>query len=346
MDMDTDTDTDTPMHKDNVPKWDGTSQGFYEVWYWKFNLPSGEGLWLRLTTLSPKNQAFPDAIPMAQVWGVFFDAPETKESEKKKIALKTTYPITDFHFSKNDQKISIGKNFWGPDKTIGKITENNHEIEWDLSYDANDFTFFHVPSVLQKTKLAKSTVCKPNVNIFFTGHFKIDGKMYAVNQAAGCQGHIWGKDYAHDWAWAHANIFDNPDVCVEMLSARVKLAGLVVSPYMSALYLRVKDQAWEFNSLVDALSIKMNFTPERWQLQATRDGTHILIEVQAPDSLFSGVTYHTPQNLDYFCYNTALANMTVTITFASGATQVYSSMKKASFETVSADKIERMSLLI
>ena len=56
--------------RDNLTRWHPPQDGFYEVYYLKWNDPSqGIAAWLRYTLLAPVNRE-----PEASVWAVFFDA--------------------------------------------------------------------------------------------------------------------------------------------------------------------------------------------------------------------------------------------------------------------------------
>ena len=285
------------MHADNKPQWNGRRQGFYEVWYYKLNhLDANNSLWLRFTTLSRKD----GSKEVAEVWAIY------THSNGQKQAFKSTFPASKF-CSEKPGLVQIENSNFDEGSTKGSVGE----ISWDLKFKSNDFTFHHVPSILGSLGLAKSKVCKPNIDIHFNGEFRVKDKVFRFNNAPGCQGHIWGSRYALDWAWAHCNSFQDSngeDVIFDMLSARVLLGGIIPSPQMSALYVKARNQVWEFHSLKDALSIKSFYSPSSWCLGAQKGSTKFTIEIEARPELMAGVKYEATDGQILYCHNTAFAH--------------------------------------
>lgn len=325
------------MQQDNFTKWDKQRRGFYEVWYLKFNLPAqgttpGPALWLRFTTLSLTN----GLKKVAETWAIFFDP--TAPGATKKIAIKNTASLGAYD-TKSDGSVQIEDSVFGADHTSGCVMGRGNKIEWDLKYQPNDFTFFHVPQVLQKLKLTKSIVCKPNVNIKFSGTFSVNDKKYEVTDAPGCQGHIWGKRYALDWAWAHCNFFDSgADAAVEVLSARVKLGGMVASPQMSALFLEYKGERHEFNRLTDAFAIKSEYNLTKWGFTADKGALRVVGQINCDLKDLLAVTYEDTEGSYLYCNNSELASMDLSIYRNGKLETTLRSKQTTGFETVSREK--------
>jgi hypothetical protein len=344
------------LQQDNIAQWDQKTNGFYEVWYLKLNLVAPQenrtqpmpALWLRFTTLSLSNGLKTNA----EVWGIFFDP--TQEGSPKKIAVKnTSTPSALSYRDSNTVMVQIEDCMFGPAHTSGTVVNKNNKIEWDLTFNPNAFTFFHVPKILEKLHLTKSTVCKPNVDIKFNGYFTINGTRYECKDAPGAQGHIWGKRYAHDWAWAHCNAFEGPsgksDTVVEALSARVKAMG-IMSPQMSALCIIYRGERLEWNSLMEALTMRSTYSLKQWEFEAskrTSQGTLTfkgVIDCNVRDLI--GVTYEDTLGGFLYCHNSEIASMKLEV-FRNGELQeTLTSSRTTGFETVSREKSPYVEFLL
>ncbi|MBI3543874.1 MAG: hypothetical protein HY075_11430 [Deltaproteobacteria bacterium] len=333
------------MQKDNFPHWDKQRHGFYEVWYLKLNLPSdgalvGPALWLRFTTLSARN----GLKKVAEVWAIFFDPQAGGGSQK--VAIKNTCSLGSYA-TNSDGSVAIEDSFFGADRTSGTTIGRGHRIEWDLKFEPNSYTFFHVPDTLQKLKLTKSVVCKPNVDIRFTGWFTVNGKRFDVSAAPGCQGHIWGKKYAHDWAWAHCNSFEGGSPAVlEALSARVKLGGVVTSPQMSALFFEYKGERHEFNRLSDAFAIRSEYGLTNWKFSVDRGPLRLLGEISCDVKDLIAVTYEDTQGSYLYCNNSELASMSLSVYYRGKLDATLRSRCTTGFETVARERSPYVEVLL
>jgi hypothetical protein len=329
------------MQQDNYPRWDGKRNGFYEVWYLKLNLGEAQpALWLRFTTLSLKS----GLKTVAETWAIFFEP--GAESAGRKLALKNTSTLGAYR-TEADGTVAIEDSLFGPDHTSGCVVSRGNRIEWDLKFSPNSYTFFHVPQLLQKLKLTKSVVCKPNMNVRFTGSFTVNGKRYECSDAPGCQGHIWGKSYAHGWAWAHCNLFEGgKPAALEILSARVKLGGVVTSPQMSALCLEYKGERHELNRLADAFTTKSDYALTRWQFCGERGPLRVQGVINCDVRSLVAVTYEDTQGSLLYCNNTELASMTLSVYHRGKLDGTLQSRLTTGFETVSRQRSPYVELLL
>lgn len=333
------------MHKDNFPRWDGHSKGYYEVWYLKFNLPDNSAsLWIRFTTLSRSD----GSKSIAETWAIFTD-----RSGMKKIGMKSTNPSTTFTFS-SDGRISTKEGHFDKGSTEGELSQpDGQSIAWSLKYIPNDSTFFHAPPFLATIGIAKSQVCKPNVNTHFSGWIQINDRRYDFENAAGCQGHIWGTRYAQRWAWGHCNLFSDPSgkrlpgAALEILSAQVKIGGLFMSPLMSALYFRTPEgKEYKWNSLKQVLSFKSEFSLTHWVLFGEVAGTKIQIKLNASPETMAGVQYEATDGAFLYCHNTSFANATVTLTERLAEPRQFLSTLTTAFETVERTHDQSVPLIL
>ncbi|MEW6057512.1 MAG: tocopherol cyclase family protein [Bdellovibrionota bacterium] len=332
------------MQRDNLPQWNKKSQGFYEVWYLKLNLPpangkAGPALWLRFTTLSSRT----GLKKVAETWAIFFDPLAPGGSQK--LALKNTASPSAYSSQANGT-IQIEDCTLGSGFTSGSVVSRGQRIEWDLRFEPNSHTFFHVPQVLQKLKLTKSIVCKPNISIQFKGHFKVNEKTYECDDTPGCQGHIWGQKHAQEWAWSHCNFFEGSDAVVEALTARVKFGEIVTSPRLSALYLQYKGERFEFNNLVDAFSIKSEYSLTSWKFSADKGSLRIQGEIACDVKDLVALTYEDTDGSFLYCNHSELASMNVSVYFKGKLDSSLRSLQTTGFETVSRKKSPYVEVLL
>lgn len=337
------------MQKDNLAHWDKQKHGFYEVWYLKLNAPQfeaqGTALWLRFTTLSLNN----GLKKVAEVWAIFFES-QSRGSPIRKVAIKNTVPA-QFFKTGDDGQIAIEDCVLGAKHTRGRVKSRGHQIEWNLNFEPNSHTFFHVPRSLRKFRIAKSVVCKPNINIKFTGNFAVNGKTYEIHDAPGCQGHIWGRKYPANWAWAHCNSFESSDdaaksAVIELLSAQVKLGGIAKSPLMSAIYFEYKGDRYEFNRLADAFSIRSQFSLTNWNFSADRGPLRIAGQINCDVKDMVAVTYEDTQGSFLYCNNSEIASMNLSVYFKGKLDATLTSRMTTGYETVSNQKSPYVELLI
>lgn len=334
------------MHNDNAPQWKGAADSFYEVWYIKLNLPSKDGkapaLWLRFTLLVMQG----GIKRVAEVWGVCFE-PDSKGGVQK-TAIKNTSNITGALQFTQAGDVRIEDSVLASNYSRGSVVSRGKEIHWDLSFTPNDYTVYYVPKILNKLKLAKSTFCKPNVDIKFTGSFTVNGRKYECDgNSAGAQGHIWGTRYAHGWAWSHCNAFDSPNHAIlEILTARVKLGGVLLSPQMSSLFLEYKGDRYELNSLWNALTIRSSYDTTKWVFSAEKGKLRIAGEIECAIRDLVGVTYEDTIGGYLYCYNTALASQKLTLYFGGKLEETLFSRATTSFETVVRDKNPYVEVLL
>lgn len=335
------------MQIDNVPQWDTQKNEFYEIWYLKLNQPSagplaGPALWLRLTTLSLGN----GLKKVAETWAIFFE-PQA-QSASRKIAIRNTSSIGAYS-TREDGTVQIEDSVLGPGFTSGAVVGRGHRIEWDLKFDPNPLTFFHVPQTLKKMRIARSNACKPNVNIRLQGSFTVNGTRYECADAPGCQGHLWGKRLPREWAWAHCNLFDGAggeNAVIEALSSRLQIGGVLNTPPISAMYFEYKGERHEFNRLTDAVSIRTNYALTKWQFAADRGPLRLLGEVSCDLKDLVAVTYEDTQGSFVYCNNTELASMNLSVYFKGKLDATLRSRMTTGFETASRQRSPYVEVLI
>lgn len=340
------------MQDDNTSGWDGKSNGFYEVWYLKLNLPAegatpGPALWLRFTTLRLKT----GLKKVAETWAIFFEP--TAGGGSKKIAIKNTVPLSALRLGPGAE-LRIEHNELLNESTRGSVSGRGNQLSWDLSFTTDSYTFHHVPETIRALprlrRILGSSVCKPNIDARFSGWFEVNGKRYEVKDVPGCQGHIWGKRQAAEWAWAHCNRFEEAveghSSVLEVLSARTRMGGLLKSPLLSALYFSFKGERYEFNRLSDAVAIRSEYSLTSWRFAAERGSIRLQGQVECDLKDLAGVTYEDTNGGYLYCNNTELASVSLSVYFRGKLETTLRSRQTAAFETVTRERSKYVEILV
>lgn len=299
----------SPSEQDNQPRWTG-QKPFYEVWYFKFNLVAErKALWLRYTLLSPRL-----GPALAELWAIFFDTVTHQH-----VALKQSFPISQFASQPEQFGIQIGAAQLTQNQSHGAIETTSEQISWALNYEPNQMTYYHAPPLLMQAPLPKTKVCTPQSDLRYCGHITVNGATYAVEDAPGMQGHIWGTQHAHNWAWAHCNTFEEaPNTVLEALSGQIKV-GPWLTPPLSPIYVRYKGQRYCLNQYRHLLGNRSDFSPGTWHFAAY--DKQIGFKGQLSASLNEdvvGVEYTDPDGSHRYCYNTKIGHAQLDILLRQG----------------------------
>lgn len=292
----------------------GTAEasGHVESYFLKLNDPAqGFALWLKFTFLVPQD----GRAPVFEVWGVWFDMDDPTRTR----AWKTTQPLTsqlvldpDLHLL---MPTPLGPCELTNRSTRGVLDDAAHRLEWDLTFDAGQDALRHLPwRWMYEKRLPRSKILAPHPASRFSGHVRIDGRLYTVDRAIGTQGHNWGSEHAWHYAWGHCALFDGmgPDTFFEGFSSRLKL-GPWVTPPLSVAHLSLEGQRHAFDRWRSMRSRLVSLTNRRWQFRLEND-THALEGVlEAPLDDFICLHYRNPDDSLAHCLNSKLASGELTL---------------------------------
>ncbi len=293
--------------RDNALRWDGTSRGFYEVYYFKFNDPEqGIAFWFRYTLLIPIRGR---GEGVGELWAIFFDATMPENNR----AWKRTYPIDQVSSQREPFKFQIHDSVLQHDAAKGRIEGTDDTITWDLRVDPDPVGLRNLPSLLYKLPFPTTKVVAPNLTCTYSGTVSFGDRVIEVNDAPGHQAHIWGTKHAAQWAWANCNLFDGgKDVVLEALSAQVKV-GPLLAPPVSSIFLRVGEDEYRFDGFRQMLAIRSTWDVENWSLEARSRQYQLLVQVTSRPAWMVGVRYQDPDGETRVCNNTKVANAEVRV---------------------------------
>jgi hypothetical protein len=292
---------------DNRMVWDRRKAGHYEVWYATFNhRMTGTGFWIRYTLESPLPG---HGQPHAQLWFAFFDA----MSPARNWAVNRKLPISALAVDESPFRLRLEEAELRHDGLSGSISGDAHSATWDLHYRPALFTHRHLPDVIYRTGFADTKLLSPNLIVNLTGVINVDGQIFNFDGDPGGQSHLWGRKHAHAWAWSHCNAFrEDPTVCIETLSVRLRRAGIVL-PTLSFLSLYLGSEVYHLRDFSD-LPLRRG----RWETGLYRfAGWNRRIKIEGemrcrPEDLIKTM-YSDPDGEASFCHNTEVADCSLTI---------------------------------
>ena len=296
-----------PTFADNLCRWDGRSAPHYEVWFLTLNhRESQRGFWFRYTVEAPT--CAPNARPSAALWAAVFN----RRSPERNFGLKAEYEIDRLSFGgREDFRLRIGDGCLALSNAVGRVTNGDHTVEWDLNYIPCDRTYHHVPRALIHLARPTSFVCSPNLDTRFSGRISVDGEDVILENEPGCQSHLWGRKHVDDWVWVHSNAFENhPGTVFEGLAARPRRAGLKL-PRVQSLYLRHRGQDHRFTRLRVAEQWQRKLGMGYWSFSAMNSRVYIEGAAQCRLRDMLQAEYVDPDGEGLFCINSEVANLKI-----------------------------------
>lgn len=274
--------------RDNLIKWNGREKPFYEVYYLKLNDPSfGAALWLRYTFLSPVI-----GESSASVWAIFSNS----KNPGKNLALKETVSLNEVVFRKGVFDIDIGGAKLYNNSASGGINKNDASITWNLGWQPSEKSHRHYPSPLYHLPFPSTKVIAPNMAVPASGWFTVNGVKYDINTVLH-QGHVWGRCYSSQWAWANCGLF-NEDIS--------SVLELLAGSSFGLGYLK-------FDGAGSRLLISGKYRLKEWTFVGRGLSVKIAGRITARPQDIMGITYNDPAGGYRYCYNTKVADAVVDV---------------------------------
>lgn len=288
--------------QDNFVRWDPSSrQGHVESFFVKANHPSlPQALWLKWTIFAPAGR--PDEA-VGEAWAVFFDA-----AQNLRVAVKQVFAAADCAWGRERFAVAVGPCQLGPGLSVGSCSSGGHDIRWDLSFRSSSGSLRLLPhKLLYDAPLPRSKLVSPYPDARFSGRLNIDGREVELDSWPGMQGHNWGREHAHHYAWGHCNLFEGePGTVFEGVSSRLQL-GPFTTPILSLFCLRWRGQNLRFNRLQDAARHTAHVEGLCWSFQAEGPVWQLSGECEAARDQTVGLFYENPDHAMTFCLNSKLA---------------------------------------
>jgi len=285
---------------DNDCRWNGNSSPHYEVWFLTLNHRALQrGFWFRYTIESPLRSGH-DSEPRAALWAGTF----SRRYPEQNFGLKVEYPMDRFAFERGeDFGLSLGDGLFSASTAAGRITNDGHSIEWDLTY-------LPCQTLIRIARLS-SYVCSPNLDTRVSGRIVVDGEDCNLDGEPGCQSHLWGRKHVDDWVWAHSNAFEkHPGTVFEGLAARPRRAGRMLPPIQSLL-LRHRGEEHRFVRVRLAEQWRRNLGMGYWSFAAMNTRFYVEGAAQCRLRDMLQAEYSDPDGEPLYCINSEVANLKI-----------------------------------
>ncbi|MBW2732348.1 MAG: hypothetical protein JRH20_08120 [Deltaproteobacteria bacterium] len=296
-----------------------TRQGHVESYFMRANDPKrARALWLKATIYAPKV-----GRRQADVWCALFDGDHT---EQPTWAQRQTVPFEQARFEGEPLSISIaGCDFLfspGGGHAQGRLAG----CQWDLRWENTPAPLGAPLSLYPKPSLEtgffpRSKLLTPAPVCHVRGTLSWPGEQeWSLNRWPGMQGHNWGREHAHEYTWGQCIFPDargEPLCMVEGFSGRVAIAG-VVSPAMSAMVVRRKDETYRFDRVFRLWRQKARTRDLRWELQLRGEAGQALLVMEAQPERVVLLGYRNPDGTLAYCFNSKLARTVLRVNPAEG----------------------------
>lgn len=309
----------TPEQLENRPRLVRDSpRGVYESWFLKANEPSGRrALWLRFTLLSPTGRP---AEALAETWAILFDRERGRHR-----AAKESHALASASVVADPFRVGIGDSFLETGRTVGAIESGEGPVRWDLTFTTRSFLHRPFPyGAMYAGKLPKHKLVTPYPDETFTGFIAAGDDRVEVGGWPGMQGHNWGTEHTHLYAWCHCNVLGAPGRWFEGLSGRVKI-GPVVLPFLSLATLALDGRRIHFDepSSIPRAHAAVERTTRRpssgaapgwgYRFAFRKAGATLEGEVAADRDDLVGLAYQNPAGPVTHCLNSKTARLTLTL---------------------------------
>lgn len=294
------------MRSLNVPRWTGSSRGFYEVWFLKLNhRKSGRALWVRYALLSPRESG---VGPRGEVWAMSFD-PKDAAGHR---ALKVNVPMGDVRVG-GEGLVAIGSSILGDGAARGEARGDGVSIVWDLTYTSTGGEYTHIPRIVELLGIVDTAATSPHVDARFHGRFTVDGETVECDGEPGMQGHLWGRKYGEEWSWCHVNAFEGEgDLVVEAVSGPVRLP-LLGRRVLTTGFVRYGGVEHHFNAIGDAFASEASYDLGRYRFTVGDQRRRFVAELTARPEAIIGVAYTDTDETQVHCANSKIADCTVSV---------------------------------
>jgi hypothetical protein len=317
-------------------------KGHVESYFVKLNDPAApRALWVKVTVFSPTEKTsggppYERGRTVAETWAIAFDhsteasGPASyRESGSslakgaRHVAAKQTIPIEEAVLarSKPFRVQAAGVEFDGK-RLRGEVRHGHARVRFDLALEPRDrapFVPFPLPS-MYRGAFPKSKLVSPIFDARANGEVIVEGnevtRSWEVRDWPAMQGHNWGAGHADLYAWAHCNVWNEPegrDVVLEGFSGRVK-AGFFTTPLVTIVGLRHRGVRYEarMTELPRARGTIENL--RRWTFSARQAGALLegTFEISEDDTV--GLYYPNPTGEMTYCLNSKIARASVKFT--------------------------------
>jgi hypothetical protein len=190
------------------------------------------------------------------------------------------------------------------------------DAAWNLALSRSNEPLLHfTPLALYRIGWPKKKVLTRDVRVTFEGELNV-GKHRIAGTFVGMNGHNWGTEHAHRYAYANCQLWDDgSDAIFDGFSAKVRIAPGVTSPYVTIASLKAGGTWHHFNRLSAVPWNRVSHLSDyRWTFSA-RNRTHRLeVDIDGANPAtrpWVALNYHHPSRALSVVKNTKFATGTI-----------------------------------
>lgn len=268
-------------------------------------------MWLRVTSLTGRGGGQP---PVAEAWCMLFDG-----LAHRKFAARRTFPLADLEVVDDPPILGLGSFAMrtDPDQGLcrGEIASLSERVSFELVYrrvpgklgDPLCMLPFHA---MVDAGIPKNKLVSPAPVATFGGVVRWGEATWDLSGWPGMQGHNWGPEHAHGYAWGHC-IFPGADgkpwAMVEAATGRVTI-GPVTTPELSLMCVRVGEVEHRFDRIVDLWNQWPSIDYPRWTLKMIGPTARAWLAMDSKPAQNACLAYESPGGRLSHCLNSKLAS--------------------------------------
>lgn len=236
--------------------------------------------------------------PVAELWAVVWRGRDgfVPRVEKAVVPLAETELATD--------RVALSNEV--AELTPGRAAGRIGGIGWNLSITDELAPLPHFAREwMYRASFPRKKVVTGSPRAVLDGRLEVDGATVDVDGWVGHRNHNWGSEHALVYAYGGCNLWDGGQrVTVEGFTARVRLAGPVVSPWTTMVTGLDGDAPLGTGTVTGALRSAGRLAWPRWAASApTADGGRAVLTMTMNPDHAAGLRYLHPDGDVSYCYN-------------------------------------------
>jgi hypothetical protein len=287
--------------------------GHVESYFFRANHPSRPlALWLKATLLAPLR-----GPAVAESWFTWFDG-----ERDVTLSRRQTQPFAAARFTGDGARRfsvlapNLGFTLEDRGSAHGTAPTEQGDVQFDLTW-AKDEAATGAPlellpwRALRVGPFPRSKLTTPYPSLRVSGEVQLPWGRELVSDWRGMQGHNWGREHTFEYAWGQC-LFPADDAMVEGFSARVRVAGRV-TPRLSALVVRRGGRTFRFDTLFDGWRQQAAVSADHWRVALRGGDGDVTLEMNAAGRPMVCLGYDNPDGARSYCFNSKLAEVTLTV---------------------------------
>lgn len=291
-------------------------RGGYESYYLRAVRPEGGlGVWIRYTV-----HRRPGAEPAGSLWFTLFDA-----DAPAPVAAKITMPGV----ATGGDWLRVAGGRIGEGVAVGEIhLPDGPRVAWTLAFQGED-AFAHLPRPwLYRAPLPRTKPVSLHPVARFGGVLTVGDRRVELDGWPGMVGHNWGARHAERWIWLHAMGFRERDGWLDVVLARIEVAGRL-TPWLASGAICLGSQRFRLGGPARPA---VGEAPDRLAFSLPGRALTARGTVHAPRERFVGWIYANPDGSEHHAVNCSIADLELTVSAPDGDPVVLTAPGLAAYE--------------